>query len=215
MVATPILDREKSRSRKMTNGISGSLRLTDCQITNAAMNPIPPARVPQIHDAQCCDCPSCSANTSMNMPIPDSSTPSRSNRCVDVGSTGISQTANANPTMPTGTLTKKIHCHPKWSTSTPPASGPTSVATPAVAPHTLIATPRRSGGKIRVIVDSVCGVSRAAPMPCTTRAAISIPMLPARPHHSDAAVNTVRPSKYRFFGPNRSPSRPATSSGTA
>ena len=68
------------------------------------------------------------------------------------------------------------------------------VATPAVAPHTLIATPRRSGGKMRVIVDRVCGVSSAAPMPCTTRAAISISMLPARPHHSDAAVNTARPS---------------------
>ena len=94
---------------------------------------------------------------------------------------------------PIGTLTKKIHCQPRPSTSTPPASGPTSVATPAVAPQTLIATPRRSAGKMRVIVDSVCGVSSAAPTPCTTRAAISMPMVPDRPHHSDAAVNTVRP----------------------
>ena len=159
------------------------------------MKPMPPARVPQIHGAQWCDWPSCSANTIRNMPIPDSSTPSRSKGCFWVGSTGISQTASASPMTPTGTLTKKIHCHPSRSTSTPPASGPTSVATPAVAPHTLIATPRRSAGKIRVMVDSVCGVSRAAPMPCTTRAAISISMLPARPHHSDAAVNTVRPSR--------------------
>ena len=66
-----------------------------------------------------------------------------------------------------------------------------------------------------MIVDSVCGVSSAAPMPCTTRAAISISMLPASPHHSDAAVNTVNPTRYRFFGPNRSPRRPASSSGTA
>ena len=117
--------------------------------------------------------------------------------------------------IPIGTLTKKIHCQPSRSTSTPPASGPTSVATPAVAPHTLIATPRRSAGKIRVIADSVCGVSRAAPTPCTTRAAISISMLSASPHHSDAAVNTVRPTRYRFFGPYRSPRRPASSSGTA
>ena len=97
--------------------------------------------------------------------------------------------------MPTGTLTKKIHCQPSPSTSRPPASGPTSVATPAVAPHTLIATPRRSAGKMRVIVDSVCGVSRAAPTPCTTRAMISMPMLSASPHHSDATVNTVKPSR--------------------
>jgi hypothetical protein len=84
-----------------------------------------------------------------------------------------------------------------------------------VAPQTLIGTPRRSGGKIRVTVDSVCGVSRAAPMPCTTRAAINISMESARPHHTDAAVNTARPIRYRFFGPYRSPRRPATSSGTA
>ena len=97
--------------------------------------------------------------------------------------------------MPIGTLTMKIHCQPSPSTSTPPASGPTSVATPAVAPHTLSATPRRSAGKIRVIVDSVCGVSSAAPTPCTTRAAMSISMLPDSPHHSDAAVKTANPTR--------------------
>jgi hypothetical protein len=179
----------------MSNGISGSFALTDCQITNAAMNPMPPASVPQTHGAQSCDWPSCSANTIISIPMPDSSTPSTSKRGFSVGNTGISQTANATPMMPIGTLTMKIHCQPKWSTSTPPAMGPTSVATPAVAPQTLIATPRRSAGKIRVMVDNVCGVSRAAPMPCTTRAAISISMLPASPHHSEAAVNTVRPTK--------------------
>jgi hypothetical protein len=43
------------------------------------------------------------------------------------------------------------------------------------------------------MVDSVCGVSRAAPIPCTTRAATSIAMEPASPHHSEAAVNTHNP----------------------
>ncbi len=95
--------------------------------------------------------------------------------------------------MPIGTLTKKIHSQPRWSTSTPPASGPTRVATPAVAPHTLIATPRRWAGKIRVIVDSVCGVSSAAPSPCTARATISISMDPDSPHHSEDTVNSASP----------------------
>ena len=98
------------------------------------------------------------------------------------------------PMTPIGTLTMKIHCQPRESTSTPPASGPTRVATPAVAPHTLIATPRRCGGKMRVMVDRVCGVSSAAPMPCRTRAAISIPIDPDRPHHSEATVNTANPA---------------------
>ena len=112
-------------------------------------------------------------------------------------------------------MTKKIQAQPIASTSTPPASGPTSVATPAVAPHTLIATPRRSDGKMRVISDSVCGLIIAAPMPWATRAVINMAMVPDSPHHSEAAVKMARPTRYRFFGPNRSPSRPATSSGTA
>ena len=110
-----------------------------------------------------------------------------------MGSTGTSQTANPNPTMPIGTLTKKIHSQPSPSTSAPPASGPTRLATPAVAPHTLTATPRRCAGKIRVIVDRVCGVSTPAPTPCTTRAVISIAALPDSPHHTEATVNTTRP----------------------
>ena len=150
---------------------------------------------PQIQGCQPWDCPSCSPKTIANIPAPDSSTPSTSNRCAVVVSAGTRQNANARPATPTGTLTKKIHCQPRLSTSTPPASGPTRVATPAVAPHTLIATPRRSGGKIRVIVDRVCGVSSAAPTPWTTRAAISVSMDPASPHHSEAAVKTASPSR--------------------
>ena len=175
----------------------------------------PPAIVTQIHSDQWCDWPSCRPKTIRNIATPDSSTPRMSKRCWSVGSTGTSRTANAMPTMPMGTLTKKIHCQPRLSTSTPPANGPTNVATPAVAPHTLIATPRRWAGKILVIADRVCGVSRPAPSPCTTRAVMSIPMEPDSPHHSDAAVKIASPIRYRFFGPNRSPSRPATSSGTA
>lgn len=48
---------------------------------------------------------------------------------------------------------------------------------------------------MRVIVDRVCGVSNAAPTPCTTRAAISISIDPDRPHHSEARVKTPSPSR--------------------
>ena len=90
---------------------------------------------------------------------------------------------------------KKIHSQPRVSTSTPPRIGPTSVATPAVAPHRAIACPRRSAGKIRVITAIVCGVISAAPRPWTTRATISISTELVRPHHSDASVNTTRPMR--------------------
>ena len=73
--------------------------------------------------------------------------------------------------------------------------GPIRVATPAVAPHSAIAWPRRSAGKIRVITAIVCGVIMAAPTPWTTRAVISISMLPLRPHHSEASVKIPRPTR--------------------
>ena len=95
--------------------------------------------------------------------------------------------------MPTGMLMKKIHSHPKPSTSRPPASGPTSVATPAVAPHRPIAAPRWFGGKVRVMTAIVCGVISAAPRPWTARATISSSSVPDRPHPSEARVKTASP----------------------
>ena len=112
-----------------------------------------------------------------------------------VGSDGTSRTARKKPITPTGTLMKKIHSQPSASTSTPPRIGPTSVATPAVAPHRAIAWPRRSAGKIRVMTAIVCGVSKEAPRPWNTRAMISISIELVRPHHSDASVKTVRPTR--------------------
>ena len=69
------------------------------------------------------------------------------------------------------------------------------MATPAVAPHSAIAWPRRSAGKIRVMIAIVCGVIIAAPRPWKTRAMISPSMVPVSPHHSDESVKTVRPSR--------------------
>ena len=112
-------------------------------------------------------------------------------------------------------FTKKIHSQPGPSTSSPPAIGPTRVATPAVAPHSAIACPRSLGANMRVIIDIVCGVIMPAPSPWTTRATMSISTLPARPHHRLEAVNMARPAMYIVFIPKRSPRRPVISSGTA
>ena len=111
-----------------------------------------------------------------------------------MGSSGTSRSASTTPTTPTGTLTKKIHSQPSASTSTPPRIGPTSVATPATAPHRLIARPRDSAGNVRVITAMVWGIITDAPRPWTTLARMSPPMLPVRPHHSEASVNTVSPT---------------------
>ena len=97
--------------------------------------------------------------------------------------------------MPTGTLMKKIHCQPGPSTSRPPRSGPTSVATPAVAPQSDMACPRCPAGNVRVMTAMVCGVIIEAPRPCTIRATTSPVIVPVSPHHSEAAVNSVSPAR--------------------
>ena len=104
-------------------------------------------------------------------------------------------------TTPIGRLIRKIHCQPMFSTSSPPTTGPVIVATPATAPHTLIGSPRFSGGNSRVMNDSVCGVIAAAPSPWTARAAISMPGVVASPLHSDAAGEDHQPGDEDPLGP--------------
>ena len=62
-------------------------------------------------------------------------------------------------------------------------------------PRGLIARPRDSAGNVRVITAMVCGIITDAPRPCTTRAAMSPPIVPVKPHHNEASVNIVRPTK--------------------
>ncbi len=116
---------------------------------------------------------------------------------------------------PIGRFTKKIHRQSKAVTSSPPRVGPAMVATPATAPHTPNAAPRRSGGNVFVMIVRVCGMSMAAPSPWTARNAISQPGLGARPHAAEAAVNTAMPLLNMIRGPIRSPSLPAVMTRTA
>ncbi len=122
-------------------------------------------------------------------------TPTRSNLCGWVSSFGTRIHASTKPMIPTGMLMKKIHSHPRPSTRRPPASGPTSIATPEVAPQRPMAAPRLFGGNVRVMTAIVCGVMRAAPSPCTARNAMSAPSVGDRPHASEASVKTASPMR--------------------
>ncbi len=93
--------------------------------------------------------------------------------------------------------------------------GPAIVATPATAPQTPKAAPRRSAGKVLVMMVSVCGMSMAAPSPCTARNPMSHPGLGAAPQAADATVKTATPEANMIRGPIRSPSRPAVMTRTA
>ena len=202
MVVMATLASEKLRSEKRLSGTSGSRLVRDCHQTKipSRATPTPSSRGtdtgPQIvpHPYAWA---SCSPKTKQNRPTALSATPTRSTVRACVSSRGTRRSASANPTTPTGTLTKKIHSQPSVSTRIPPSSGPASVATPAVAPHRAIALPRRWAGKVRVMTAIVCGVIIEAPRPCSTLAAISPPIpwssSPVIPHHSEAMVKTVRP----------------------
>lgn len=199
-IAMATLPTEKLRSRNSPRGTSGSRRTRACQATNRPSTTTPsamsrgtligPVMVPQSYRS-----PSWMPNTSRNMPAALSATPSQSMVWACVSSTGTRRTARTKPIRPTGMLTKKIHSQPAASTSTPPRIGPTSVATPAVAPQRAMALPRLAAGKVRVMTAMVCGVRRDAPTPWTTRAAMSPPIESVRPHHSEARVKIVRPSR--------------------
>jgi hypothetical protein len=62
-----------------------------------------------------------------------------------------------------------------------------------------------------VMIDSTAGASSAAPRPCATRPATSIPGELASPLTADAAVNSATPARNRRLRPNRSPARPPSS----
>ena len=114
---------------------------------------------------------------------------------------------------PTGTLTKKIQCQLIDSVSTPPASRPTEPPAEATNAYTPIAFAwSRGSGNIVTIMPRITAELIAPPMPCTNRAATSISWLCARPHSSEATVNTPSPARNTRRRPIRSPSRPASSS---
>ena len=72
---------------------------------------------------------------------------------------------STSTSTPNGRLTKKMYRQSNAVTSSPPRVGPAMVATPATAPQTPNAAPRRSGGKVFVMMVRVWGISMAAPRP--------------------------------------------------
>jgi len=193
IVVIATLPTEKLRSPKRPRGTSGSPRLRACHHRKSPSTTRPPTIIDQTSGDQSSCSPSWMPKTSRNMPAPLSATPSQSNWCGWVSSAGTSRIAITKARTPTGRLTKKIHSQLSASMMTPPRIGPTRVATPAVAPHSAIAAPRRWAGKIRVMIAIVWGVISEAPTPCATRASTRPSTVEVRPHHSEARVKTVRP----------------------
>jgi hypothetical protein len=77
----------------------------------------------------------------------------------------ILATARATAATPIGTFSQKIHCQDHPSTIAPPASGPSAIASPLMAPQNPSARPRRSGDAAADSSVSVRGVMIPPPAP--------------------------------------------------
>ena len=78
----------------------------------------------------------------------------------------------ASSRMPTGRLTRKIHCHPHSCVIGPPSSSPAVPPTPPIPPQTPSARLRSGpGSNVVSTSDNAVGAMTAAPAPCRTRAA--------------------------------------------
>src|SRR5262245_48993493 len=110
-----------------------------------------------------------------------------------------------------GTLTQKIERQPKLSTRTPPTIGPSPSDSPETEANTPIARARSAGSRnVLTTIAIATGLSIVPPTACTTRAAISHPMLGARPHSIEPTPNPARPIMKIRRRPYRSAVEPAS-----
>ncbi len=116
---------------------------------------------------------------------------------------------------PMGALTKKIHRQEMPDVSTPPSSGPIATASPVTAPQTPKAVPRSFPRNASASSASDTANMMAPPTPCTARDICSMSVLTAKPHRTDAQVNTPSPARYSRRRPYRSARLPAVSRNAA
>jgi hypothetical protein len=119
------------------------------------------------------------------------------------------------PSAATGRLRKKIARQLTCSVSSPPTTGPIASASAETPAHVPIARPRSAGGKALVTIESVAGIMKAAPIPCTARLITSQASFGAKPAVADESANTLTPKKKARRRPKMSPRRPAVTSSTA
>jgi hypothetical protein len=156
--------------------------------------------------------PSMMPNTSAPRPTRDRRAPTGSSGVTsgsrDVGEKNATAASTASTT---GTLASTAEPHQKRSSSAPDTIGPRAPPAPAKPAHMAIALRRSWGGKIVAISDMVAGMTKAAPMPVTTRPAMTWVELVPMPATTAPAANTTRPNMSACLRPKRSPSAPAGS----
>ena len=103
----------------------------------------------------------------------------------------------------------KIEPQAKCSSSHPPSVGPIATPRPATADHMAMALARSAGTvKTFVRMDSVAGMIAAAPIPITTREAMSSPAELDMAASAEPSPKTTRPPARVRCRPMRSPRLP-------
>jgi len=107
---------------------------------------------------------------------------------------GTTSAIATTPTSTNGTLIRKTEPHQKFSSRSPPVTGPIAMPMPEKLAQMPIALPRSDGSNTFVITDSVCGCTSAAPMPISARVPISWPGVDANAEATDANPNRIMPT---------------------
>ena len=102
----------------------------------------------------------------------------------------------------------KIQRHEPTASSSPPTSGPTTVAIPPQAVQEPIAAPRSESGKVATMTARALGVSSAPATPWRARIAIRTPIVGASAHSSEATPKPPTPIENTRRSPSTSPSEP-------
>ena len=107
---------------------------------------------------------------------------------------GTTRTVPITATTTSTTLSANTDCHDQNSSTVPDVSRPRIALAPATPAQTLIAWGRRSGGNVAVMVDSVAGITSAAPTPRRARNAMSALASETSMAAREAAPNMPRPA---------------------
>jgi len=75
--------------------------------------------------------------------------------------------------MVNGTLIRNTEPHQKWASSRPPTMGPMAMPMPTATAQMPMALGRSAGSNTLEMIDSVCGMTAAAPRPIAARAQTS------------------------------------------
>jgi hypothetical protein len=104
-------------------------------------------------------------------------------------------------TTPIGTLTRKMPRHDQSLMMIPPRIGPT-IAPRGKMLENMPSARLRSSPKASATIPLADGMNAAPPKACTTRSAISMAMLLASPHNSEAMVKTTAATTKTRFRPS-------------